>query len=99
MPEPDSELAELTESLVTIWRQVLRMAEIDADSHLMDLGATSLTAVRLRSRVRAELGKEIDLVEFLEHPTPRELAPVIAEAPAWSGPQPWHQIEWTPESG
>ena len=68
---------------------MFQSADIDADSHLFDLGATSLTAVRIRSRIRAELGLEIDLVDLLDYPTPRELAGLLATAPAWQGPQPW----------
>ncbi|WP_214414750.1 acyl carrier protein [Sphaerisporangium fuscum] len=96
MPASDKTLDDVAEQLVAIWKSVLKTSDIDPDSNLHDLGATSLAAVRIRSRVRAQLGKEIDIVALLEHPTPRELAVLVVDAPAWSGPQAWHQIEWTP---
>jgi aryl carrier-like protein len=93
-PEGD-DLAQLVDRLVTIWRGVIGLIEIHPDSHLLDLGVSSLTAVRIRSRIRAELGRDVDLIEFLEHPTPRELAPIVASASAWGGPEPWHQLDWS----
>jgi acyl carrier protein len=85
---------DLAERLVAIWSSVLKRTDIGPDSHLLDLGATSLTAVRIRSRIRAELGKEIDLVDLLEHPTPRELAVLVNQAAPWQGLEPWHRLEW-----
>ncbi|WP_203856098.1 acyl carrier protein [Plantactinospora mayteni] len=84
----------ITERLVAIWRDLTKVPDIDADTDLFDIGATSLTAVRIRSRVRAELGKEIELVDLLEHPTPRELAAVVATAEIWHG-QTWQQLDWS----
>lgn len=81
--------------VIGIWRHFFPNAEIGPDSHLLDLGATSLTAVRIRSRIRAELGREIELVDLLEHPTPRELAVVVAAAEPWQGVEPWHQVDWS----
>jgi acyl carrier protein len=92
---PDAGLDDITRRVVAIWRSVLARDDIEPDSHLLDLGATSLTAVRIRSRIRAELGREVDLIDFLEHPTPRELAPIVAAASPWAGPEPWHQIDWS----
>ena len=91
---PEDDIDALTEQIIGIWRGILGLPDITADSHLLDLGATSLTAVRIRSRIRAELGREVDLIEFLEHPTPRELAEVVAGAPPWSGPELWQELQW-----
>lgn len=88
------ELGELTSALIAIWESVLGVTGIGPDNHLLDLGATSLTAVRIRSRIRAKLGREVDLVDFLEHPTPRELAQVVAAAPGWEGPALWRDLQW-----
>lgn len=90
----DEVLGHITERVVAIWRELTRVPDIDADTDLFEVGATSLTAVRIRSRIRAELGKEIELVDLLDHPTPRELATVIATAETWSGVQPWQRLQW-----
>jgi acyl carrier protein len=91
--------AEFVERIVDIWRSVLDRPDVTADSHLLDLGANSLTAVKIRSRIRSDLGREIDLVELLDHPTPRELAPVVSAAPEWAGFQPWDELDWSAGDG
>ncbi len=90
-----TEIDTIRQRIIEIWTSVLRGPEVHDDSDLVDLGATSLTAVRIRSRIRAELGKDIDLVDLLDHPTPRELAPVIAAAQPWTGVQAWQQLDWS----
>jgi aryl carrier-like protein len=97
VPASTGDVDEIRRHIVAIWTSTLRGAEVDEDSHLMDLGITSLTAVRIQSRIRAELGKEVSLVDLLEHPTPRELAPVVAAAQQWDGAQEWHLLDWSPE--
>jgi acyl carrier protein len=89
------DLDEIRQRIIAIWTSALRGVEVHDDSNLLDLGANSLTAVRIRSRIRAEFGKELDLAELLEYPTPRELAPVVAAAPQWSGQQAWTQLDWS----
>jgi acyl carrier protein len=94
-PLSTEDIDTIRKRIVEIWASVLRQPEVQEDSHLLDLGATSLTAVRIRSRIRAELGKEVPLVDLLEHPTPRQLAPVVAAAEPWLGPQSWQQLDWS----
>ncbi|GAA4929201.1 acyl carrier protein [Actinoplanes utahensis] len=91
---------QLVQWVVDLWRSLLKMPEIEADTHLFDVPASSLTAVRMRSRIQAELGKEIELIDILDHPTPREMAGLITRAPAWTGVQPWQELDWsTPKDG
>ncbi|MEU4244971.1 acyl carrier protein [Actinoplanes sp. NPDC026619] len=86
---------ELVRWVVDLWRSLIDLPDIDADTHLLDVPASSLTAVRMRSRIQSELGKEIDLIDILDHPTPREMAELIARAPAWTGEQPWPEDDWS----
>lgn len=86
---PDAgESADLVGQVIEIWRSVLGQVEIEPDSNLLDLGATSLTAVRIRARIRAELGRDVDLIDFLEYPTPRQLASVVVTSEKWDAPKP-----------
>lgn len=94
---PTTEVETIRRRIVEIWSSVLGGVEVHEDSHLMDLGATSLTAVRIRSRIHAELGRELDIVDLLEHPTPRELAPIVAAAEPWRGAREWQQLDWSAE--
>jgi acyl carrier protein len=82
-PGPDVQ----TERMVAIWQSVLGTEDVEPDSHLLDLGGTSAEAVQIRSLVRAQFGKDLELIDFFDHPTPRGLATVVADAPAWSGPK------------
>ncbi|MEN3305278.1 MAG: phthiocerol/phenolphthiocerol synthesis type-I polyketide synthase [Micromonosporaceae bacterium] len=91
----NADIDAITQRIIAIWTSALGGVEVHSDSHLLDLGANSLTAVRIRSRIRTEFGKELDLAELLEYPTPRELAPVVAAAPEWSGQQAWTQLDWS----
>jgi len=94
----ESELGALTARVVAIWASVLALPGIGPDSNLLDLGAASLAAVRIQSRIRTELGKDVDLIDMLDNPTPRELAAVVAAAEPWTGPEAWHNLKWQDES-
>lgn len=63
--------------LVAIWREVLDSQAVDEDSDLLAHGGTSLDALRIRFRIQADLGKEVDLLSILDHPTPRGVAEVV----------------------
>lgn len=82
---PTTDLAETTKIIVEIFRELLKREDIDHNSSLADLGATSLTAVRIRSRIRSRLGKSIELMDIMDNLRPRELAVVTAGAPEWQG--------------
>ncbi|MEH1124124.1 fused MFS/spermidine synthase [Micromonospora sp. CPCC 206061] len=81
---------DLVATLVTIWRAALKNDVLDAESDFVEFGGTSLTAVRIQAMIRSELGKDVDLLDILDNPTPTELAPAVTVAPEWtgSGPEP-----------
>jgi acyl carrier protein len=92
-----TDVADLTARIVDIWRRVMGTDDVGPDTHLLDVGANSLSAVRIRSRIRAELGKEIELVELFDNATPRAQAEVLLSAPDWGGPDSWEQLDWSAE--
>lgn len=79
---------DLVASLVTIWRAALKNDALAAESDFVEFGGTSLTAVRIQAMVRSELGKDVDILDILDYPTPAELAPAVAAAPGWTGTAP-----------
>jgi acyl carrier protein len=70
--------------LMTIWAEVLTVGVVDGNTDFIELGGTSLTAVRIRGRIRAEFGRDLDLVDILDYPTPRALAAHLPRVPVWA---------------
>jgi hypothetical protein len=81
---PDAVGAELT----AIWRALLKDDSLGADSDFRDHGGTSLTAVRIRSRIRLRLNRDVQLIDILENPTPRQLETVVSAAGRWRPGEP-----------
>ena len=74
--------APLEERLHDIWCAELGLRSAGVESTFFELGGHSLTAVRLLSRVRAELGRTLDVLEFLRAPTIRAMATRLASGAA-----------------
>jgi len=88
LPRPEELLYEKTayeapagrveEGLAAIWSSVLRLGKVGANNSFFDLGGHSLTATRAVSRIYKELGVEISLKDFFEHPTIRQLSAFLS---------------------
>lgn len=76
---------DLTERLVAIWAEVLETDAVDENSDYVEYDGTSLTAVRIRGRIRTAFGRDVDLLDILDYPTPKQLAAIVPRAPFWSG--------------
>jgi len=58
-----------TESrLAAIWAQVLKVERVSRLDNFFELGGHSLKAIRVLSRVRQELGVEMEIRELFKHP-------------------------------
>ncbi|MGK5550584.1 amino acid adenylation domain-containing protein [Actinomadura kijaniata] len=66
--------------LCDLFAQVLGIERIGAEDDFFDLGGHSLLATRLISRVRSELGVEVDIRMVFENPTVRSLSRSLTEA-------------------
>jgi hypothetical protein len=75
----------VTARLIEIWSDLLLSSAVGRDTDFQDHGGTSLTAVRIRSRIRAEFGRDVDLVDLLDEATPARVAALISVAPLWRG--------------
>lgn len=71
MPGPSEfpEADELRKHVNAIWADVLDLPSSRAEADFFDLGGSSAKVVQLLSRVRADLGIEMSVREFLTTPT------------------------------
>ncbi|MBM0230765.1 amino acid adenylation domain-containing protein [Micromonospora sp. STR1_7] len=75
-------------TLCEIFARVLGVPAVSIDDSFFDLGGSSLRAVELTARVRAEFGVEPPLRVLFERPTPLGLAEHLASAVGTVGPAP-----------
>lgn len=70
--------AELTvERLAEIWKQILKVDGIHADSDFFDLGGDSLQALELTLTIEREAGVELPLTAIYDAPTVSQLAAAV----------------------
>jgi amino acid adenylation domain-containing protein/non-ribosomal peptide synthase protein (TIGR01720 family) len=68
--------------LASIWSSVLGRPDIGVDEGFFDIGGHSLRAVQIVSRIRDEIGLQISLRDFLDHPTIRAQALLLQSSEA-----------------
>ncbi|WP_259331905.1 MULTISPECIES: phosphopantetheine-binding protein, partial [unclassified Pseudomonas] len=75
LPQPDaSQLqqayvapqSELEQQIAAIWAEVLRLPQVGLNDNFFEVGGHSLLAIQITSRVQAELGLEVPLVEVFQ---------------------------------
>ncbi|CAM2010730.1 non-ribosomal peptide synthetase [Acanthopleuribacter pedis] len=69
------------EQLAALWRSVGVTADAGPNSHFFAAGGNSLSAVRLRNRVRESLGLEINLTDVFRAPTLAAQCQLLLQAP------------------
>ncbi|WAT31391.1 non-ribosomal peptide synthetase [Pseudomonas sp. GXZC] len=80
LPEPDASLlqqayvapeTELEQQIAAIWADILRLPQVGLNDNFFEVGGHSLLAIQITSRVQAELGLEVPLVEVFQTETLR----------------------------
>jgi hypothetical protein len=72
----------LEEIVAGVWGDVLAISEIGATDDFFTLGGDSLAALRASTRLASELGREVALRAFFDHPTVEALAQHLEMPPA-----------------
>jgi len=66
------------ESIVSsVWREVLGLARVAIDEDFFSLGGTSMLAMRMRARLKAEFGVDLPLRALFDHPTVEGIASAL----------------------
>ncbi|TYP86224.1 acetoacetate--CoA ligase [Blastococcus xanthinilyticus] len=67
-------------AVARIWRETLGLSAADPESHFFDLGGTSRQVMSLLQRLRAEVGREVAISDFVPRPTLGELGRLAGAA-------------------
>lgn len=65
---------ELERSIAAVWQEVLGVPAVGVEDNLFDLGGHSLIMLRIHSKLRRTLGRELPMTALFEYPTIGELA-------------------------
>ncbi len=80
--EPTEYLApqnEIEEVLAEIWQEVLQTERIGIRDNFLDIGGTSLAAIRITARIKDAIELELPVNTLFEHPSIEALAQVIED--------------------
>ena len=64
----------LERTIAQVWRDALHLDEVGVDDNFFDLGGHSLLLVRVQTRLRETLNREVPIVEMFQYPTIRTMA-------------------------
>lgn len=64
--------------LQEIWKEVLKLDQVDVNSNFFDLGGHSLLMAQVRSKIRSKLKKEISMLDLFKYPTISSLAAYLS---------------------
>jgi len=73
---PENDIEEL---LADIWEEVLTLQKIGIKDQFLEIGGSSLSAIRIAARIEQNLELKIPVNKIFEHPTIKQLASHIEE--------------------
>ncbi len=75
----------LEETIAGLWREALQVDRVGRQDNFFDLGGHSLLVVQVHRKLRAELGRELSVVDLFKHATIAALAEFLRSAPGAPG--------------
>jgi acyl-CoA synthetase (AMP-forming)/AMP-acid ligase II/acyl carrier protein len=76
-PPPETPASDNEAALADLWREVLRVTEIEPDATFLQLGGDSMLAAQLIARIRERWGIDVKMVDFFDAPTVGQMAQVL----------------------
>jgi amino acid adenylation domain-containing protein len=74
--------------IAEIWRDLLDIERVGLNDNFFDLGGHSLLMMRVQSRLRDQLGREVTMVDLFSHTTVGSLARLLTDAEGAGSPSP-----------
>jgi acyl carrier protein len=71
--------ATIEETILAVWKAVLKTDRIERTSNFFDLGGDSLSLVSAHAQLERLLGREFPVIEMFEHTTVQALARHLSE--------------------
>ncbi|PAJ75705.1 hypothetical protein CJF42_03480 [Pseudoalteromonas sp. NBT06-2] len=65
--------------LVEVFEELLNLSKVSVTANFFELGGHSLIAIKVISRIKAKLGVNLPIFDFLSNPTARQVAKVLSE--------------------
>lgn len=72
-------MSDVNGELANLWRELLKIDEVTADTDFFDAGGTSIVAVYLAAEIQEKFGAAVDAVDVVRHPRFAELAGLLEE--------------------
>lgn len=74
VPPADAGPGDALETIIELWRSMLGVQAVRADSDFFALGGESLLFIRMISRVRRRFGADVEIADLAHAPTPEAIA-------------------------
>ncbi|HLP58943.1 MAG TPA: amino acid adenylation domain-containing protein, partial [Candidatus Deferrimicrobium sp.] len=65
---------EIEQKVAQIWKQVLKLEQLDIDENFFDLGGDSLDIIRINTKIMKEFNEEDTVIQLLRYPTVRSFS-------------------------
>jgi amino acid adenylation domain-containing protein len=71
--------SEIERKLAAIWRELLGVAKVGIKDNFFDMGGRSTLLLQAQARIAATWGKDIPIIELLQHPTIAGIAQLLGD--------------------
>jgi len=70
---------EIEQTIAGIWQDLFSVEQVGVHDNFFDLGGHSLLLVQMQSKLQADFGHDITVVQLFEHPTIHDLAEYLSQ--------------------